>query len=391
MKSTTPLFHRRYKEALRSHLLAVRGKKAHRTQLPWGREARAAGLGQGDLARLHESILITELLPSCPRRRHTELLRRAGEFFALAISPAPPSPPRGSGPAPSRSALRLGLSIAALSRHAVGHALSNRELARKVEQLTLKAGQLRESKRHVSRCLRESDLLKEQLRRLSRRLLVAQEEERKKVSRELHDVVSQALVGINIRLATLKQEASLNTRGLHRNISVTQKLVQRSAQIIHQFARDLRPAVLDDLGLVPALRSYLVSFGARAGLQTRLSAYHGFQHVDPTRRTVLFRVAQEALTNIIRYARASRVDIILRKSADGGFRMSVRDDGQAFNVERVLQARGGRRLGLLGARERLEMIGGRLHIESTPGKGTILTAHLPPPPARRRRPSGATP
>jgi signal transduction histidine kinase len=95
----------------------------------------------------------------------------------------------------------------------------------------------------------KSERLQEQLRRLSRQILSAQEEERKKISRELHDVIAQTLTGINIRLAALKKEAAVNTKGLDRNIARTQRLVEKSVNIVHQFARELRPAVLDDLGL----------------------------------------------------------------------------------------------------------------------------------------------
>jgi signal transduction histidine kinase len=188
-------------------------------------------------------------------------------------------------------------------------------------------------------------------------------------------------------LASLKREGSLNTKGLHRNISFTQRLVQESAQIVHQFARDLRPAVLDDLGLVPALRAYLNNFQARTGLRTHMTVFTGFGPLDPVRRTVLFRVAQEGLTNIARHARASRVDIAFRRLAGDGIRMTIRDDGRSFRVERVLLARDTKRLGLLGMRERLEMIGGKLEIASAPGRGTTLTAMLPPnlPPRPRPR------
>ena len=102
--------------------------------------------------------------------------------------------------------------------------------------------------------------MQEQLRLLSRQLLSAQEEERKKISRELHDVIAQTLAGINVRLAALKKEAALNTKGLEHNITRTQRLVQHSVEIVHRFARELRPTVLDDLGLIPALHTFMKSF-----------------------------------------------------------------------------------------------------------------------------------
>ena len=130
--------------------------------------------------------------------------------------------------------------------------------------------------------LEQSDHLQEQLRRLSRQILSAQEEERKKISRELHDVIAQTLTGINVRLATLKKEAAVNTKGLDRNIARTQRLVEKSVNIVHRFARELRPAVLDDLGLIPALHSFMKSFREQTGIQVSLTAFAGVEQV--TRR-----------------------------------------------------------------------------------------------------------
>jgi signal transduction histidine kinase len=98
--------------------------------------------------------------------------------------------------------------------------------------------------------------------------------------------------------------------------------------------------------------------------------------LDPTRRTVLFRVVQEGLTNVADHAQASRVEVSIRKMPDR-ICMTIRDDGKSFHVKRVLTAKGGKRLGLVGMRERLEMVGGRFDVESTPGKGTIITAQIP--------------
>ena len=146
--------------------------------------------------------------------------------------------------------------------------------------------------------------------------------------------------------------------------------------IVHQFARELRPAVLDDLGLVPALHSFMKSFTARTGVRTRLTAFAGVEELDAAKRTVLYRVAQEALTNVSRHAKASRVEVSIQKLPDG-IRMRVKDDGRSFQVERVLHSRARKHLGLLGMRERLEMIGGRFGVESAPGKGTTVHAEIP--------------
>jgi signal transduction histidine kinase len=133
---------------------------------------------------------------------------------------------------------------------------------------------------------------------------------------------------------------------------------------------------LDDLGLIPALQTFLKGFTTRTGVHVRLTTFAGIERLDSNRRTVLFRVAQEALTNVARHARASRVEVSLQKGP-GCVRMQIQDDGRSFRVERVARARGTRRLGLLGMRERLEMVGGRFGVESAPGKGTTITAQIP--------------
>jgi signal transduction histidine kinase len=224
--------------------------------------------------------------------------------------------------------------------------------------------------------LRQSDHLQEQLRRLSRQILSAQEDERKRISRELHDVIAQTLTGINIRLATLKKEALLSTKGLDRNIARTQRLVEKSVDIVHQFARELRPAVLDDLGLIPALHSFVKLFSQRTRIHVHLRAFAGVEQLNSGQRTILYRVAQEALTNVSRHAQANRVEIDIQKQV-GGVSMKISDNGKSFQVEKTLNASGRKRLGLLGMKERVDMVGGRFDIESIPGKGTTVTAQIP--------------
>ena len=216
----------------------------------------------------------------------------------------------------------------------------------------------------------------ERLRNLTHRLMQAQEEEQKRISRELHDVIAQTLTGINIRLAALKKEAGLNTRGLDRNIARTQLLVEKSVGIVQEFARELRPTVLDDLGLIPALHSFAKLFSKRTRIHVALKIFAGVEQLDIAKRTVFFRVAQEALNNIARHAKASRVEVSIEKLADNCC-MKIYDNGKSFNVAGVLNVKGRKRLGLLGMRERLEMVGGTFCVESAPGKGTTIDAEIP--------------
>jgi PAS domain S-box-containing protein len=255
-------------------------------------------------------------------------------------------------------------------------AASNQELSLEIAQRKAVEVALKKSERHYTQLLEKSDLMQEQLRWLSRQILSTQEEERREISRELHDVIAQTLTGINVRLAALAKEASVNTTGLDRNIARTQKLVEHSVEIVHRFARELRPAVLDDLGLIPALHSFMKNFTTRTGVRTHLTAFAGVEELETAGRTVLFRVAQEALTNVARHAKASRVEVSIQKLPDG-ICMKITDDGKSFQVERTLHANNGKRLGLLGMRERLEMVGGKFNVESVPGKGTTIIAQIP--------------
>ncbi|SDT97375.1 Histidine kinase-, DNA gyrase B-, and HSP90-like ATPase [Verrucomicrobium sp. GAS474] len=302
---------------------------------------------------------------------------------------SPPSPDGLPRPSPhaKETTAQLKRLIASLRHSTVELAASNLELSREITQRKKAEKALKRSELHYAQLLAQSDLQQQKLRHLSRQILSAQEEERKKISRELHDVIAQTLAGITIRLAALKKEAKLKTRSLDLNIARTQRLVEKSVNLVQQFARELRPAVLDDLGLIPALHSFMKAFTARTGVHTRLTASAGIERLDTTRRTALFRIAQEALTNVARHARASRVEITLRELPNS-VSMTVQDDGISFQTKETGPSRGRKRLGLLGMRERVEMVGGSFDVESSPGKGTTLTAHIP---LGKAKPAKSTP
>lgn len=245
---------------------------------------------------------------------------------------------------------------------------TNRQLA-----ASLASTRLGEEQNRV--LLLESQAMQKKLRHLTHQILTAQEEERKKISRELHDEVVQTLVGINVELSALVHGNSPDLPQLKDKIAHTQRLVENSVDAVHRFARDLRPAVLDDLGLIPALHAFCRGLAARKKLKIQLTAFRQVERLASDHRTVLFRVAQEALNNVARHARASRVKVVISKIS-GGIRLEVADNGKSFPVRKVMQART-KRLGLVGMRERVEMVGGRLAIESAPGKGTTVRAEIP--------------
>jgi signal transduction histidine kinase len=362
-------FSRRYQSALLAYL-----KQGPRASLHpahgMGQQALATGLQTLDIAKLHEQILVTKLLPGIPAGKRAMLIRRAGTFFIEAITPT-----EKIHRSAREAARHLNKIVEMLSQRTMELAASNLELVQEIVQRKAVEAALKKSEHHYGELLEQSDRLQEQLRQLSRQILSAQEEERREISRELHDVIAQTLTGINVRLAALARQAGTNTKGLDRNIAHTQRLVEKSVDIVHRFARELRPAVLDDLGLIPALHSFVKIFSKRTRIHVHLKAFAAVERLDTARRTVLFRVAQEALTNVARHAHASQVEVSIQKLPEG-ICMKIQDDGKSFQVDRVLYGKGSKRLGLLGMRERLEMVGGHFGVESVQGKGTTIIAQF---------------
>jgi signal transduction histidine kinase len=370
MKPESARLSRNYQAALQKHLKGGRSTGAH-LAIGLGRRAATIGLGTLEMARIHQQALIQLVVPSCSPAARAATIRRAGTFFAEAITPIESI---------HRTALETNARMSQLNRllhqRTVELAASKRQLKQETEQRRLTEKSLKKSERHYALLLQQSRNMQDQLRLLSRQLLSAQEEERKKISRELHDVIAQTLTSINVRLAKLRKEATLNASGLERSIAMTQQLVVRSVNIVHRFARELRPTVLDDLGLIPALHTYMKHFRAETGIRVSLSAFAKVEQVKGDKRTVLYRVAQEALTNVARHAQASYVAVKVQENG-GAICMKIIDNGKGFQEERVFHARKCKRLGLLGMRERLEMVGGNFSVTSVPGKGTTVFAQIP--------------
>jgi PAS domain S-box-containing protein len=330
--------------------------------------------------RRHEEKQILAKIKRGKSLKHFETLRKTknGRLIAVSVTVSPIRDAAGKIIGASKVARDITERKQAEEeqRRLEVMAASNRKLHEEIMRRQAVEASLKKSELHQRDLLAQSRLMQEQLRQLSRQVLHAQEEERRRISRELHDVIAQTLTGINLRLATLKKEAGGNPKDFDRNLTRTQLLVEKSVNIVHEFARELRPAVLDDLGLIPALHSFTKNFTAQTGIHVHLTAFAEVEKLETSQRTVLFRVAQEALTNVNRHAQASRVEVSIQKMSDG-ICMKIKDDGKSFGVERALQASTGKRLGLLGMRERLEMIGGTFGVESAPGKGTTIIAQIP--------------
>jgi PAS domain S-box-containing protein len=256
-------------------------------------------------------------------------------------------------------------------------AAKNRELSHEISRRHKVEKALKESERHQRRLLDESRRMQEQLRQLSRGILEAQEEERKRIGRELHDDVAQSAVGISIQMELLSRAATERPALRRKRIAQTRRLIEKLMEVIDRFSRELRPTVLDDLGLIPALKSFTKEFSRRTGIDVRFASTAATKRLNNTQRTVLYRVAQEALTNVVKHAHATRVDVTIEE-VRGIVCMEVADDGKAFRDDLAKSGKGHPPgLGILGMRERVEMVGGSFAIESAAGKGTRVRVRIP--------------
>ena len=370
MNTTLRPLSERYLAALRAHL-----EEGPETSLAsaaeLGREALRMDLATPDLALVHEEALVA-LMPSEQTPGDGDgTIRQAGRFFRQALAPfAEASSATHQADAAAKQP-KTRASTADLSAR-------KRRLLRETAKRKAAESTLKEKRRQYDKLLTESKIMQKELRHLSHEVLRAQEEERRKISRELHDEISQILTGINVRLAALKIESTANAANIGEKIADTQRLVEKSVATVHRFARELRPAMLDDLGLIPALTAHLREVRKRTGLQIHLTASKNatIEAVDTLKRTVLYRISQEALKNVAKHAQASLVNVSVQIDSDY-ICLEVADDGKSFSVPSVLAAKHRRRLGLVGMRERAEMVGGTFGVESEPGKGTTVRARIP--------------
>ncbi|MDF1700781.1 MAG: sensor histidine kinase [Planctomycetota bacterium] len=213
------------------------------------------------------------------------------------------------------------------------------------------------------------------LRDVTRKLLTAHEDERRRVSRDLHDELGQNLTAVNLTLEGLRTAAAADAKELQREVRRSQALLLRAMKKVRRFAMDLRPSLLDHLGLVPALRDLTASFARGCKLDVRFAMDSEELGLGAERATAMYRVAQEALTNVRRHARATRVEITVRRQP-GAVQLEVHDNGRAFDPHHGMSPPR-RGLGMLCMRERMGLVGGTLVIEPSKGQGTRVLANLP--------------
>jgi len=228
---------------------------------------------------------------------------------------------------------------------------------------------LRLAESFASRAAAAVDLSERVTRDALRRVVEAQELERRRLARELHDETGQALASILLGLKALEEKA--DDEGARSSIRELRELVVATLQDVRRLAVELRPSALDDFGLVPALERLAASFAEQSDIFVDFQAALADERLPDEAETALYRIVQESLTNVVKHARAQRVSILLTRT-NGSVKAVVEDDGKGFDPKKET---GG--FGLVGMRERLALLGGRLAIESAPGAGTTIAAEVP--------------
>ncbi len=219
--------------------------------------------------------------------------------------------------------------------------------------------------------LRESQL---QLRQLTARLQSTREDERRRIAREVHDVIGQLLMSLKLEAGRLDLKLTEAGSPLAEHTASMLAMLDGAFQRVRQIATDLRPNLLDDMGLIAALEWQVEDFRARTGLSCRFDSTLDTAPLGNDASIAIFRVLQEALTNIARHAGASRVDVTVEEDHRGWFVLRIHDNGRGITASDLRQTQS---LGLVGMRERVHLLGGEFSIAGEPGKGTLLIVSVP--------------
>lgn len=219
----------------------------------------------------------------------------------------------------------------------------------------------------------------EQLRALTTYLQYVREEERTRIAREVHDELGQALTGLKLDMSWLATKVARSAQPVQDKVRTMVDHIDETIQTVRRIATELRPGILDSLGLGAALEWQANEFQSRSGIACQVTAAVDDSQLNQQLTTVFFRIYQEALTNIIRHAHATRVDVLLSE-ANGALVLTVKDNGRGISEEEIANTRS---IGLVGMRERAMLIGGEITLQGAPGRGTTMTLRVPlAPPAK---------
>ena len=222
----------------------------------------------------------------------------------------------------------------------------------------------------------ENKTLERDLEELSARLVDLQEKERRRIAADLHDAIGGALTGMKIELELLGKTPEVKGLGLENRFKSILNQIDSTVDLVQDISYELRPAILDDLGLPSALRWYVNTFQARTRIKTKLSLRFSGERLPEPVKIAIFRVTQEALTNVAKHAEAGLVNVTLSKR-EKEISLIIRDDGVGFDPKASNPEVERRGIGIFGIKERLRPLGGRLDLQSEPGEGTRLVATIP--------------
>jgi signal transduction histidine kinase len=351
-----------YRRALREYL-GHRDKTRLQAAHELGCIAMRSGMGVFDLARLHGETLAQAMTCDGSRRDAAQQAEAAETFLLEALSPF--------------ETARRGLPEAYVRLGQLNEMLEQRN--KTLVQITARQHPvekaLRISKERCLKLFQKARSMKKDIQQHSAKMVMAREEERKRISRELHDEIGQILATVNVGLGMLKKQAG-HDRSFQKRVAATQKLLEQSMESVHRFARELRPEMLDHFGPYEAIRSYVRAFAERTGIAATIQSKADLAGLDSEQELVLFRVAQESITNVFKHAHATRIDIQFHRYPQG-ICMEIQDNGRSFSVKDRLGKKGEKRLGLLGMQERVQLVRGEFSIESAPGSGTKVRVRFP--------------
>jgi signal transduction histidine kinase len=350
-----------------SGLLALQVSNKPRDYLLWFRLELTSSASWSELNGAGEAVAVDEVLTP------------HASFAAWQQSARLHSSPWREMEVEAAQQLRLSLLEVVLQR--IDQIAAERETARlKQEQLTQELSHRLEEWQNVARALQKETTRRTaaeaDLSDVLRRIVTDQEAERLRIARELHDTLGQSLTVLKLGLDGIERAAPASA-DVQDRVARLKALTAETVKDMDRLAREIRPTALDDLGIQTAVENFLEAWSERSNVVFDLQLTLDERRLPPLVESTLFRVLQEALTNVVRHAEAKRVGVILGVSGND-VTMIIEDDGRGFGWDESEPGRHpARRLGLLGIRERMALVGGSLEVESAPGEGTTLFVRVP--------------
>ncbi len=216
----------------------------------------------------------------------------------------------------------------------------------------------------------------QQRQQMGLQVIRAQEEERKRVAREIHDGPAQSMANVVLRMEFCEKLMDMDPEKVRGELQELKGIVRNTLQDIRKIIFDLRPMALDDLGVVPALKRYIEDFREKNDINIEMTFYGRETRLEPALEIALFRLVQEALHNVVKHANASNVKVVIEMKPEW-VKASVEDDGVGFDLEQVLTSHAGTKFGLISMKERIDLLEGEIDIDTRPGRGTKISFLVP--------------